>query len=45
MAIVSAQNKFVIPQAYFGVLHEHIDKLGLESDTISAQVENWSRID
>jgi hypothetical protein len=45
MAVVSAGNRFVNPQAYFGVLHEHITKQDLEVDTISAQVENWSRID
>jgi len=45
MAIVSDKNKFLIPQAYFGCMHEHLAKLDLITDSMSSQVEGWSRID
>jgi len=45
MALISNQGKFVLPQAYFGVCHEHIAPLKLESGTVSSQVKPWSRTD
>lgn len=45
MALVCAQGKFILPQAYFGVAHGHIPALKLESGTVSSQVDPWSRTD
>jgi hypothetical protein len=45
MALVANQGKFVLPQAYFGVMHGHIPELKLESGTVSSQVKGWSRTD
>jgi hypothetical protein len=45
MALVSAAGKFVLPDAYFGVSHGHLSDLKLETGTISAQVDPWSRTD
>ena len=45
MALVSQEGKYVIPQAYLGVTHEHIKPLGLLSGTVTSQVENWSKTD
>lgn len=45
MAIISNSGKFVLPNAYYGCSHGHIPSLALESSTISAQVDNWSRSD
>lgn len=43
MALISSNSKFVQPHAYFGVCHEHITPLKLESGTVSSQVDPWSR--
>jgi hypothetical protein len=45
MALISAQGKFVLPDAYFGCTHGHIAPLKLESGSVSGQVEAWSRTD
>ena len=45
MALVCAQGKFILPDAYFGVAHGHIPALKLESGTVSSQVDPWSRTD
>jgi hypothetical protein len=45
MALITEQSRFISPQAYFGVSHGHIAELKLESGTVSAQVEQWSRTD
>jgi len=45
MALISQQGKFIMPDAYFGVAHGHIEDLKLESGTVSSQVEQWSRTD
>lgn len=45
MALVAGENKFVLPQAYFGACHGHIPILNLESGTVSSQVEPWARTD
>jgi sulfide:quinone oxidoreductase len=42
-AIVTDQSKFVLPENYFTCSHEHVAPLKLESSTVSAQVEPWSR--
>jgi len=43
MAVVSPQSKYVQPQLYFAVCHSHIEKLKLDSGSVNAQVENWSK--
>ena len=45
MALVTEQSKFVIPELYFPISHSHIKDLKLETATVSAQCENWSRLD
>jgi len=45
MALISNQNKFVMPDAYLGCSHGHIPPLKLESGSVSGQVEPWSRVD
>jgi NADH dehydrogenase FAD-containing subunit len=45
MALITDRSRFILPQAYFGVSHGHIPELKLESGTVSAQVEPWSRTD
>lgn len=45
IALVSEKSKFVIPECYFGVSHSHIAELKLESATISAQCDPWSKLD
>jgi hypothetical protein len=43
MALVTDKSRFILPQTYFGVSHGHIADLKLESGTVSAQIEPWSR--
>ena len=45
MALITERSRFILPQSYFGVSHGHIAELKLESGTVSAQVEQWSRTD
>lgn len=45
MALVTNQGKYLVPQAYIGCTHGHLKPLVLETGTVSAQVENWSRTD
>ena len=45
MAIITDRSRFILPQSYFGVSHGHIAELKLESGTVSAQIEPWSRMD
>ena len=45
MALVAPSKKFVMPHAYFGCSHGHLSELALESGTVSAQVDPWSRTD
>lgn len=45
MALISDKSRFVLPEIYFPVSHGHIAELKLESATVSAQVEQWSRTD
>jgi hypothetical protein len=35
----------VIPELYFPISHSHLKDLKLESSTVSAQIESWSRMD
>lgn len=43
MAVVSPLNKYVQPQLYFAVCHSHIEKLKLDSGSVNAQIDNWSK--
>ena len=45
MALIADRSRFILPQSYFGVSHGHIAELKLESSTVSAQIEPWSRMD
>ncbi len=45
MAVISDQQRFIIPEAYFGAAHGHLPILKLQSGTISAQCDNWSKLD
>ena len=45
MALVAGQGKAIMPTAYFGVSHGHIDGQKLESSAVSSQVDPWSRTD
>lgn len=45
MALVTDRSRYILPQSYFGVSHGHIAELKLESGTVSAQIEQWSRTD
>lgn len=45
MALVTDRSRYILPEVYFGVSHGHIAELKLESGTVSAQVEPWSRMD
>lgn len=45
MALITDRSRFILPQSYFGVSHGHIAELKLESGTVSAQIEQWSRTD
>lgn len=45
MALVAGQGKAILPTAYFGVSHGHIDGQKLESSAVSSQVDAWSRTD
>ena len=45
MALVTDRGRYIIPQAYFGVMHHHIAPLELETGTVSSQVDNSSRTD
>ena len=45
MAVISEQNKFIQPQGYFGVAGSILPELKIESGSLSAQVENWSKVE
>lgn len=45
MALVTDRSRYILPTSYFGVAHGHIAELKLESGTVSAQIEPWSRTD
>lgn len=43
MALVTPQGRFVEPFNYFACLHAHQEKLKLESPSISALIQTWSK--
>lgn len=45
MALITDRSRYILPNAYFGVSHGHLADLKLESGTVSAQIEPWSRTD
>ena len=45
MALITSKSKYVIPEVYFATSHGHLEALKLESGSVSAQVDNWSRAD
>jgi len=45
MAIITPSSRFIQPHTYFGVSHGHMTDLDLETATVSAQIEGWSKID
>jgi hypothetical protein len=45
MAVISDRGRYILPQTYFGVSHGHTPALKLESATMTAQVEAWSKLD
>lgn len=45
MALISDKNRFLLPQIYLPISHGHIPELKAESGTVSAQVDQWSKVD
>ena len=45
IAMISNQAVWVQPQAYFGILHQHIKELKMETGTLSAMIDTWSKIE
>jgi len=45
IAMISNQGVWVQPQAYFGILHQHIKELKMETGTMSAMIDTWSKIE
>jgi hypothetical protein len=45
MALVTRNNVYVQPALYFPILHGHVPSLKCDSGGVSAQVENWSKIE
>jgi len=45
MAVISPQGKYVQPSLYFPIAHSHIEKLKLDSGSVNAQIENWSKVE
>lgn len=45
MALISAQGKFVLPDAYLACSHGHVPPLQLESSSVSGQVSDWTRVE
>ena len=45
IAMISDQSVWVQPQSYFGILHQHIKELKMETGTLSAMIDPWSRIE
>jgi len=43
--MVSRDTVWVQPQAYFGILQGHIKALKMETGTLSAMIDNWSKIE
>lgn len=45
MDLVTDRSRYILPEVYFAVVHSHVKDLKLESATVSAQIEPWSRAD
>lgn len=45
IAIVARQAVWVQPQSYFGILHNHIKELKLETGALSSMIDSWSKIE
>lgn len=45
IAMVSKDSVWVQPQSYFGILHQHIKELKMETGTLSAMIDTWSKIE
>lgn len=45
LAVISPQGKYIQPSLYFSVAGSHIEKLNLDSGSVNAQVENWSKVE
>lgn len=45
MALISDKSRFILPEGYFAISHGHIPELKMESGTVSAQIDPWSRTD
>lgn len=45
IAMISKDSVWVQPQAYFGILHSYIKTLKMETGTLSAQIDTWSKIE
>lgn len=43
--MVSKDAVWVQPQAYFGILHQHIKELKVETGTLGAMIDTWSKIE
>lgn len=45
IAMVSKDSVWVQPQSYFGITHSYIKTLKMETGTLSAMVDTWSKIE
>lgn len=45
MAIISKDSVWVQPQSYFGILQSHIKALKMDTGTLSAMIDTWSKIE
>ena len=45
IAIVAKENEGIYPTLYFGICHGHLDAKGSVSSAVTAQVDNWSKIE
>ena len=45
MALVTDKGKFIQPQNYYPILHQHLKPLELFTGAVSAQVKSWSKVD
>ncbi len=45
MALISKQDSFLVPEAYFGCTHNHLQDLKLVTPTVTSQVDKVSRVD
>jgi len=45
MAFISKDKVWVQPQSYFGILQSHIKALKMETGSVSAMIDTWSKIE